>query len=122
MECSCVTVGLDDFARTISDKTRTARKKHKCGECRILIQPGDKYEHYTGVFDGEIFTAKTCNDCLSLRNAFFCEGYYWEQIWNDMHEHIRECNGELAEGKISSLTPIARDKVCGAIEEEWTEG
>ncbi len=44
----------------------TARKPHKCEECRNIIQPGDKYERATGKWD-YVDTFKTCSHCVDLR-------------------------------------------------------
>jgi hypothetical protein len=47
---------------------RKARKVHKCYECRRSIQIGDRYECWTGMFDGRIDRYKTCDDCAKLRD------------------------------------------------------
>jgi hypothetical protein len=47
--------------------TPTARKPHKCCECRGLITPGEKYHRFSGIWDGEADTYKTCADCQKLR-------------------------------------------------------
>lgn len=119
MDCACVSVCVDDYAETLTKANVTARKEHRCCECRKTIYPGESYEYYKGTFDGDIFVQKTCIDCISVRDTFFCDGFYYEQLWDDMWEHIRDCAGEISEKSISALTPVAREKVCEAIEEEW---
>ena len=47
-----------------------ARKEHKCFECGGVIQKGEKYEKIEGVWDGNFYRFKTCNDCAELRNEF----------------------------------------------------
>lgn len=121
MECATVPVDIDESCTTLRKDVRTARKKHKCGECRALIQPGEKYEDYVGVFDNDIFKQKTCTDCLSLRDTFFSEGFYYEMIRENLSEHIRECYGEIAESKLAELTHGAREWICGEIEEYWED-
>ena len=50
-----------------STHIRTARKKHRCGECGVDILPGEKYEHVFGKWDGSVATFKTCEHCHDLR-------------------------------------------------------
>lgn len=120
MDCTCAASSAEDFSSTLlSKKVVTARKPHKCGECRDTISPGEKYECYTGVSDGYFFTAKTCLDCLSLRKAFFCNGYIFEGMIEELEEHVRECGGDISESVIAGLTPGARETLCGMIEELW---
>lgn len=122
MECGCaVDVYVDEFADTLTDETRKARKHHKCGECGGDINLGDTYEYYKGAHDGTIFTSKTCLDCLSIRNVFFHNGYYFGQIIESFQEFVSENNGKIAEDCITELTPGAQEHVCSIIGEEWQE-
>lgn len=50
-------------------KNRTARKEHKCGECRAMIGRGEKYEHAWGVWCGKPGKHKTCMACVAMREA-----------------------------------------------------
>jgi hypothetical protein len=120
MECSTVSVDVDGYSTIISSTTPKARKNHKCHECYRQILPGEKYERYIGKGD-EIFTHKTCMDCLSVRDEFFRDGYYFETIWENLEEHIRECGGDISESSLCKLTPVARARVCEAIEECWDD-
>ena len=63
MECACVDVYVEDFATALANEQRTARKEHQCSECKRTIPVGEKYEYYKGLFEGDIFTEKTCADC-----------------------------------------------------------
>ncbi len=45
----------------------TARKDHKCCECRGTILAGEKYHKHHGIWDGSASTFKVCEDCESLR-------------------------------------------------------
>lgn len=47
---------------------RTARKKHRCCECRGAIQPGEQYNYHSGVWEGEPASFKVCIDCDVLRD------------------------------------------------------
>lgn len=46
--------------------TPTARKPHKCYECRGSIQPGERYHKFTGVWGGEFASFIRCVDCEAL--------------------------------------------------------
>lgn len=47
---------------------RTARKRHRCEECRCFILPGERYEHVSAKWEGSLSTVKTCQHCLALRD------------------------------------------------------
>ena len=47
----------------ICTQWRTARKEHTCDYCGEKILPGQRYEHYTGKFDGEIYVWKAHEAC-----------------------------------------------------------
>jgi len=85
----CCCLDVDGFGREIACEIRRARKEHTCCECLQTIKPGDQYEHYRGVYDDDIFTAKTCLPCAGIRRDFFHCGWYYGQ----MREDFYECNG-----------------------------
>ncbi len=65
---------MDAELSTISKATTpTARKPHKCFECRGEIAPGEKYHLFTGLWDGKWSSFKTCADCEDLRGDV-CDG------------------------------------------------
>lgn len=68
--------------------TRTARIGHKCTECGDAIEPGEKYEHVTLLNDGYWSTYKTCRLCLRIRADFFCGGWYYGNMRDDLLECI----------------------------------
>lgn len=121
MSCSCVYVDDGDYERPefVDERVVEARKKHVCTECRREIVPGEKYERASGKWDGCIETYKTCMDCISVRDAFFCGSYGYSAIWQDLYEHIL-C-GPVDVECLVALTPAAREKVCDMIEESWEE-
>jgi hypothetical protein len=57
------------------DVVRRARKRHRCGECRGLIEPGQHYEETRGLWEGRWFTYKTCVSC-SVIGRTLLEGCY----------------------------------------------
>ncbi len=75
-----------------SNYSPTARKEHKCCECRGVIQAGEKYDYFSGKWDGEMSVFKTCSDCKLLRGAVLdlqdaCDciafGSLYEEIFED---------------------------------------
>lgn len=61
--CSC---DFDGDWRGFGATHPKARKRHKCDECGMFIEPGDTYERYTGLSEGDFYVNKTCPTCLSI--------------------------------------------------------
>jgi len=122
MDCACVYIGDYDNPDFCSTKIRSARKEHKCVECSQLIKVGEKYEDIRGKWESGIERYITCLDCVSLREAFFCDGFLyggmWENFWSFVSDVI-EYNFPFS--KIAELTPTARSEVCEGIEQIWDE-
>lgn len=119
MDCGCIYVGSYDASKFYKAGTQIARKEHLCSECGRIINKGELYEKAVGKWDGRLDSFKTCNDCLSVRDNFFCNGFYHEGLWEDLDDHIREYNGDISEDCLSNLTVRAREKVCDIIEYCW---
>lgn len=122
MECNCsILVDLDyhpeanGFYRT---KIIKARKTHICSECKREINPKERYEIISGVYDGVFEEYKTCMDCVSLKDSFF-GSYYFTRIWEDFKENMEDCYWQVPEKCLAKLTQTARAKVCGMIEDYW---
>ena len=120
-ECACISIEDYDPPGFWCETTRTARKPHKCCVCWRKIQPGEKYEHVAGKWEGKISTFKTCADCQSLIGAFFCGARIFGEELNKIGEHIQETEGQISADCLLSLTPCARDMVFEMIEELWEE-
>jgi len=121
MECACVQVPMDDCSTEFWKErlVKSALKTHTCGECRRQIEIGESYLNISGVWDGSFYAHKLCSDCQSVVEAFFCNGYIFEQVWEALHEHIREGDGDMSESKIAGLSQQALERVCGMIEDCW---
>src|SRR3990167_3096675 len=48
-------------------KIVTARKEHRCEECRVTILHGERYEIVIGKWGTSIDEFKTCSRCLAVR-------------------------------------------------------
>ena len=120
--CSCIYVDDYDTADFHKSVKRKAIKEHKCCECGRTIERGEIYEYVSAKYDGRIDTFKTCLDCLSIRDVFFCNGWLYEGMKEALWEHLLEMSfGEIPEDCIAELTPGGQALVCGMIEEIWED-
>ena len=118
-ECACIDIDDYEGAKVSTTKIVVARLAHKCYECGRQIETKEKYEYFSGLYDYRWYTVKTCLDCVSARKAFFCSGWYYENLWDSIAEHIHHCYSQIGEDIICQLTPRARDIVCDMIQDEW---
>jgi len=116
--CTCIDIYCDDSIEVLREEIRTALKVHVCGECHRKIQPGEKYEYTAGKYESDFVVEKTCADCLSVRNAFFCQHWYYRMVWEHLREHIHDMQGVISSDCLTGLTPKARAEVCELIEKE----
>lgn len=61
----------DDYERpaVFQEVKRRAKKRHRCGECRGLIEPGTAYHESRGLWDGQWSTHKTCGACYVVAHT-----------------------------------------------------
>jgi DNA-directed RNA polymerase subunit RPC12/RpoP len=118
--------GYDDGG----DEMRVAGPGHKCIECSREIETGEQYEFSWGVKlddDEEVYESDkytTCRDCSSMREAFFCEGWYIGRTWDDLGDHLYDVvrfGDSVSSDCLTQLTKPARDAVCDIIDEIWEE-
>jgi hypothetical protein len=119
MDCATVCVGVDEFCTVLSRSLPKARKPHKCHECKELIEPGERYERVSTLYDGNFDEHKTCLGCISIRDEFFKDGYFYCGIIEAFEEHVRECSGIISESAIARLNAGGRAKVSDIIHEYW---
>ena len=121
-KCSCVY--CDDYDAVSSSfcniKKVKARKTHKCCACHRSIEPGEEYEYVSGIWDGDFDTYKTCIDCLSIRDNFFCNGYYYE-FEEALMEHLNVIDGNVDSECIEGLTHNAKARIIDMIDKIWCE-
>lgn len=120
-DCACIVVDDYDAPSFYERRTRKARVTHTCFECGREISPGETYEAAVGCWNGKVDVFKTCADCLSIREAFFCDGFEHGGMWETMWDHIRALDGEIPSSCLTPLTPKAREDVCEQIEACWGE-
>ncbi len=83
---SCICLDIDEVSEILSSQTLRARKEHRCCECRCTIQPGESYHVESTLLDGLFTVHKTCLTCLRIRRSLFSCGWYWGQMWSEIHE------------------------------------
>jgi hypothetical protein len=120
--CGCIYVGDYDPADFYTATIQKARKIHTCSECGCEIKPGNRYEKVFGKWGGDLSTYKTCPDCLSVRDVFFCDGFFHGMIWERLAEHISDMDGKISSECLVALTSKARSDVCEIIERVWGDG
>lgn len=119
MNCSCIFIDQDDSPAIYEQTDPIARKHHKCSECHRTINPKEQYRRVVGLWDDRFETYKTCSECMDIIGAFFCQGWNFEHVLEDLKEHVSEMNGEISENCLADLSPKARAMVCEIIEKVW---
>ncbi len=85
-------------------EVRRARKPHKCSECSKEILSGERYEHATGKFEGDMWVADTCLICAEIAEAFYCNGrIFGGELWDQMDY----CFEGMTTGCLERLTTAA---------------
>jgi hypothetical protein len=98
--------GPDVFTNTV----RLAAKEHHCCECGETISRGARYEHARGRWDGNWNTHRTCLSCVEIRNHFACDGFIYEQLWEDLENYFfpdMKAGGPCMQG----LSPAAKARL-----------
>jgi hypothetical protein len=120
-DCGCVYVGDYEPAEVAEEQMRKACVRHECCECGRTIIPGEQYEAVFMVWDGSPHRYKTCQDCLSLRYAFFCNGLIYQSTWADWREALFDSGGAVDWMAMEKLTPRAKAKALEIIQDVWND-
>ena len=123
MECGCSIdnyyADYGDGPKAFDSKTRTARKEHRCCECHRTIKVGEQYRYESGVWENGPSSHKTCADCASVRDVYFCS-FVFGEMWNALHENMTDVGAdEWLDGRVNKLTPRARAGVINMVQMEW---
>lgn len=129
MKCSCVEV--DVFSEYLpkcraTHEEKNAKKSIRCCECGKRIPIGEIFRCEKTMWESKYkdegmqeVVFNTCKTCMSIRDNFFCEGWYYERVYDFLRHHIIEMKGEISEDCLASLIPEARAVVCEMIEKFW---
>src|SRR5678816_828503 len=89
MVCCPLTGSDGEGPSCYTEKTPTARKPHRCTECKDEIPAGAKYELISGIWDGRPERYKTCLLCVEIRNHFACgNGWLFGHLWSDLADNF----------------------------------
>ena len=95
-DCSICLSGPDgEFVEMLVERVVTARKALKCCECHRAVIPGQKYEYAKTLWEGVFTVYRTCMVCVEIRQAFGCDGWVYEGIWEDFEEYLFEEMNEV---------------------------
>ena len=93
MSCSCVYVGDYDPCEVIRDETMVSSGEFKCCECGSTIKEGETFRFYDMKVDSEspnTIEYPTCLVCENIKDVFFCDGFIFEQVWEDLKNHLED--------------------------------
>lgn len=105
----CIYPSFDgDTAEFCTQEWVTARRSHRCCECKRLIVRGECYEKTTGKWYDTIDTYRTCAECQEIRVTFCCESWVYGQLWQDaadgFFEHMTTaCLEQLVTAKAKAV-------------------
>ena len=88
MICDC-SVETEDSCQLCHTTQPMARKVYRCVECGDIIQPGQKYERMTILWEGIFERFNTCLVCAQIRNDYCPHGV---EI-GGLREQIADCMG-----------------------------
>jgi len=112
----CATRG--DEVKVISQEKKVAYSSYRCDECGRKIEAGETYELFVGKPSGEkSFIHRTCADCLSLLDHFFCESYICGKVIEQLEEYVHGVGGEIQSDRLAMLTPSAAGIVLELIDD-----
>jgi hypothetical protein len=122
VDCSMnIDVDLNERYETVVEAIVSSELEQVCGECKRIIEEGEKYEVYVGLDgDRKNHVHITCADCRSVvKGLFGC--FTFGDVWDTLEDEVREINGEVPEACLKGLTKTAREKLCDIIEEVWED-
>jgi hypothetical protein len=90
-----------DQPEFFNQEIRTARKEHKCSQCKNNIYPKEKYKYIVGKWDGNLNWFKRCFKCDELLDwvKSEIESYYYtlNDIFDSAHEEFSQINDKELE-------------------------
>lgn len=91
----CYVEWSDGTMTLLREETRTARKEHRCNECRRTIDQGETYKFECFAYERQIWTYKTCVHCLAVRDWLteHCGTFVFDMVKEDFIEHKDEQPG-----------------------------
>ncbi len=73
------------------EKKPIAKKEHICEFCKKTIEVNDQYVYQTGVFEGDFYTRKLCQECCDMIDDYTSQPDFDDWFtWNSVAEWLRE--------------------------------
>lgn len=71
---------------------RTARKEHRCDDCRRTIAAKERYTYGVYLHEGDVLTVKCCAHCVAAGKwlRVVCGGHLWPGVMEELREHWDE--------------------------------
>lgn len=87
-QCDCSwDVGDYEPASVYRETNPQSRKQYVCCECGSTIEPGDRHQCITGLWDGTWDTFRTCATCARIRSEYCPHG----AVFGGLAEALWEC-------------------------------
>ena len=122
MSCGCIYVGDTEPYRVVLEPTKqVVSTLLTCGECGYEID-GEEHEIFVGASEEPPKAHHvhiTCADCLSIRDEFFCDGWGYRSVLEDVAQHVYELEGEISSECLLALTPRAREMIIDMIDDTF---
>lgn len=113
MVMCCPISGGENRASIESVSKPRAAKQHRCCECGDRIERGQKHELVKGMWDGSWNCYRTCLLCVEIREHFQCDGWIYEQLWEDLINNFFP-GMRIGGPCMAGLSPEAKSKLIDA--------
>ena len=135
-ECGCISCHVDEECGLYNkeqDKYCMEHNEVMCVECERIIDPFIPHvkevnvcyenlnDHLEPCENSPVEIYRTCHTCKQLRDEFFCDGWYYGNVLDDIDDHIHDMNGDISSECIVNLSPEARLIIFNSIEYFWNQ-
>lgn len=97
MENSCCVCPEGEPAQVLESAVVRAKIRHRCAECRKIIQPGERYEYNRCVSGGFWETYKICISCRSIGLDLLPCGWFFGGMWLTIQDCLGLRNEDMPE-------------------------
>lgn len=71
---------MSERPQAFSSVNRKAAKQHRCCECDVIIEKGDKYQYSSGIWEGRASSFKQCLNCSEIMRAAASAAEYDDEL------------------------------------------
>lgn len=94
-----------EYPSFFNETRPVAKKQHRCCECKLMIEPGEKYYKATGCWSGDVSSYKTCPRCLEMIEMIKQHFDPFNYSFGALHESIYYAAYDLDFKFIKTQTP-----------------